>query len=297
MKATDWKLGVSTVVWRHKEDILGRQMFEEYKKAGIDCLEISLNHEDYAKMDYKKTYELAKEYGVELWSYHLPFVIYDCANLDANERKALIEYYCDIIKKASDIGVKIFVIHPSAEPYTDEERGDRIKASKEILSALAEFADKCDSIIAVENLPRSCLGNCISDMKELLSADDRLKVCFDTNHLLLQDNIQFIKELGDKICTIHVSDYDFLNEKHWFPYEGDIDWIELVTALEDVGYNGPFMYELRVKAPETLIRRDLTLDDYRENYLALINKKVPKIYGKRNAEKVEKNAYYKTKQF
>ena len=40
-----------------------------------------------------------------------------------------------------------------------------------------------------------------------------------------------------------MSDYDRKNERHWLPGEGVIDWTELLSALVESGYEGPFIYE------------------------------------------------------
>ena len=106
-----------------------------------------------------------------------------------------------------------------------------------------------------------------SYIKKLISLNDDLRVCFDTNHLLIQKNSDFIKDLGDKIITLHVSDYDFRNEQHWLPYEGKVDWVELVTLLEEAGYNGAFLYEFAFTARDaSLIReRDVVYKDFYEN--------------------------------
>lgn len=299
-KATDWKVGISTVTWEDGTNgYLPREMFEAYKNGGIDCLEISLPDERHLKIDYKRTSQLSKEYGVELWSLHLPFWRIDVATLNKDEKKRGLDVHTELISRASDVGIKTFVLHPSGEPYTIEERAERMKAAKDYIATLAEFAGKCGAVIAVEDLPRTCLGNCSSEIKELISVDDRLKVCFDTNHLLIESNADFIKAVGDRIHTLHVSDYDFLNEQHWMPYEGDVDWVELVSLLEQVGYNGPFMYELRLNPPATgtMSRRDFTFADYRENYLALINKKPAKVFGVKNPQAIKERAYFKTKQF
>jgi sugar phosphate isomerase/epimerase len=152
--------------------------------------------------------------------------------------------------------------------------------------------------IAVENLPRTCLGNCSEDILQLLQADPRLKACYDTNHLLTENAIDFIRAVGEKIITVHVSDYDFHNEKHWLPYEGDINWVELVTALEEVGYTGPFMYEV-ASEPRPMNRRTrptidrprpLTLKDVRENFEACVNKRPASPVGTRNEQECAHSA-------
>ena len=40
-----------------------------------------------------------------------------------------------------------------------------------------------------------------------------------------------------------MSYYDRKNERHWLPGEGVIDWTELLSALVESGYEGPFIYE------------------------------------------------------
>lgn len=128
-------------------------------------------------------------------------------------------------------------------------------------------------------MPRTCLGRDSKDIRELLSADDRLRACFDTNHLLKQPIKDFILDIGEKIITTHVSDFDFVDEKHWLPGEGKIDWNELIDALNDVKCTGPFMYELSLAPPRTIKRRMLTHADFKENYNSLMKGEKPKIIG------------------
>ena len=69
---------------------------------------------------------------------------------------------------------------------------------------------------------------------------------------------------------MHVSDYDFVDERHLLPGEGLNDWPVIVSLLEDAGYDGPFLYEVR-RMPQAG-RRTLRYDDYRRNYTAVVNK-------------------------
>ena len=141
-----------------------------------------------------------------------------------------------------------------------------METAKRSLAELAEIAAGCSSTVAVENLPRSCLGKSIAEMKELLSADERLRVCFDTNHLIGEDACDFIAELGDRIVTLHVSDCDLVKECHLLPGEGKIDWHRLYRALTECGYRGPWLYEPSLGSTrEKAGRRSLTCRDIAEN--------------------------------
>ncbi|MBE6667577.1 MAG: sugar phosphate isomerase/epimerase [Ruminococcaceae bacterium] len=260
--------------------LLNEENFRKLNESGISAIEISMKLDDHRMINHQELSELSKRYNVELWSYHLPFgpfSLINIASMSAEKRKYTIELYTELIKKASDIGVDKFIVHPSGEPYTLEEREDRIKYSMESLDSLAEIAHGCGAVIAVEDLPRTCIGNTADEMLRLLSANDKLRVCFDTNHLLADTNINFIKKVGNKIVTLHVSDYDFIDEKHWFPGEGAVDFHELYSALREVGYDGVWMYEIGLRPPKTMPRsRNLTFEDFVENAKAIFDGKRPK---------------------
>ncbi|MBR5679024.1 MAG: sugar phosphate isomerase/epimerase, partial [Clostridia bacterium] len=98
--------------------------------------------------------------------------------------------------------------------------------------------------LCLENQPRTCLCRTSDEMLVFLSAIPDLCVVFDTNHSLTEDNVHYIRAVGEKIVSLHISDYDFIDEKHWLPLKGKNDWSGIVAALEEVGYAGRFLYEL-----------------------------------------------------
>ena len=292
MKATEWAFGMSSCS-TGKVDI---DTFEQYAKHGVEMIETSFGSLDAVPHNWKELETNSRDTGVKLWSVHLPFWpfdVLDFASFDKEARKKALAIQCEITKNAADIGIKTAVIHPSGEPYPQNERDERIKIAADMLAQLAEAAHSCGVTVAVEDLPRTCLGNCSADIKRLIADNQKLRVCFDTNHLLSERNVDFVKALGDKIVTLHVSDYDFRNERHWLPYEGSVDWAELVTALEDVGYCGPFMYEISLKTPASIKRRDLTFADFSENYKACVEKCHANVIGTPDMEECLKNSYYK----
>lgn len=267
-----YKIGLST---HCNQGIINRQLFEAYSKAGIDAMEISMSSDDYDDINYKQLEKLSSQTGIELWSYHLPFAPFE--KIDISNRatyKYTVEYFGELIKKASQIGIKRFIIHPSGEPIENEERRERMKCAKEGLEILAETAKKDDAVIAVENLPRSCLGKNSDEIAELIGDNDNLKVCFDTNHLLSEDPVEFIKKIGKKIITTHISDYDFVNERHWLPGEGKLKWNDILNALKDIEYDGVWMYEIGFSCPKTIIRdRDINCDDFVKNAREIFEKR------------------------
>lgn len=254
---------------------MSRDLFENYQKAGIDAMEITLTREWTEVIDYRILAQYSKEYNVELWSMHVPFYpfdIIDISSMNSELRKSTVNYVSELVKRVSEYGVNKFVIHPSDEPIAESDRAEKIKCAQESLAVLAQVAGECGSVIAVENLPRTCLGRDSDDILKLIEPDERLRVCFDTNHLLKQDIVDFVHKVGDKIITTHVSDYDFVDEKHWLPGEGQIDWQALVKALKDINYQGAWLYELGFTAPKSMPRsRDLTCENFARNAKEIFN--------------------------
>lgn len=240
MKHTEWMTAIST----NRTDY---EFLKELKGCSIDGIELSVSEWEVCKIDWAGLAENAKKAGITLWSYHLPFGDRsDISCIDEGARQSAVEWQKELIKKATDIGIKRFVIHPSYEPIADDEREARMNFAKESLRILAEYADTLGAVICVEDLPRSCLGHNVTEMLELVNADERLRVCFDVNHLLAVygcTHADFVNALGDKIVTCHMSDYDFVDEKHFFCGNGQINWDELIGLLETIGYCGPFLYE------------------------------------------------------
>ena len=276
-----YKVGLST-----NGKVVNEELFINYEKAGIGAIELALAETEYLDFDYEKAKSWADAHGVELWSLHLPFRPTEKVNLASFEdsvRKGAIEYYTDIMNKAARVGIKIFVVHPNSfEPVEEGEvRAKRISLVKESLNELSENAAKVGAVIAVENLPRSCIARNFQELLELLDANDKLRVCYDTNHLMGQEATEFIKAVGSKIITLHVSDYDFMNERHWLPGEGQNDWQKIIKSLKAVGYNGVWMYEIRFACPNTILRdRDLSCDDFMKNARELFENRPITVFSK-----------------
>ena len=271
-----YKIGLSTT---------GEKICEEtikmYGDAGLEYIEISCGKDEINALDYEKLKEWTEKYGVKIWSFHLPF--YPFKEIDISNEEVVeetVEYLKDIILKASKIGIDKFIIHASGEPIDENDRPKRMDTAKKSLFKLAEFAKSVNAIICVEDLPRTCLGRSASDILELLSAHKDLRACFDTNHLLGESNIDFIKAIGDKIVTLHVSDYDFINERHWLPGEGKNDWQFILKALKEIDYKGIWLYEIDMKCPNTIIRpRRLTVEDFQRNAKELFENKEITIFS------------------
>ncbi len=258
----NWRTGASACF----AGKLDESVLEAYAKAGIRSTEISFRDPYYDEILWNEIPTWSSKTGTEVWSIHLPFSrTLNIAHEDPAVSAQSMVRLLDLVGRAGNAGIKVVVVHPSSEPIPDENREHFLKQSEENLGRLCARAEEFGMVVGVENLPRTCLGNCKEDILRFLNYNPTLRVCFDTNHLLKQTNESFIRAVGSKIVTLHVSDYDFVDERHVFPGDGLIDWKQLQTELEMVNYDGPFMYELNAKDQDG--RR--TLEDVKKNHLWL----------------------------
>ena len=181
---------------------LKRELFAEYRSAGVECIEISEGYSAQDSISFTDLKKWSEEYGVEIWSYHLPFAPFEILEPSVKElAPKTVGYFREIIARGAEIGINKFVIHPSGEPIDPSQRRSRMETAKESLCSLAEIAKGYGVTVAVENLPRTCLGKDSDEILELVSVHPQLGVCFDTNHLLGEDFETFINKVGKRIVT------------------------------------------------------------------------------------------------
>ena len=188
------------------------------------------------------------EAGVEPRTVHAAFgASMDISSPDPAARSAGLQAATVALDLAVRIGSRMVVMHPSSEPIGSDARDARMEESKRSIETIAERAREAGCRLAIELLPRTCLGRSAAELLHLLEGVDEATagVCLDTNHLMDRfDSLpEVVHSLGPRLFALHCSDYDGVDEQHWPPLRGVIDWAAFLAALSAVGFSGPFHYE------------------------------------------------------
>jgi len=193
--------------------------------------------------DARRNYALLREAGARVSSAHLPFGwLWEPSGPDAAAREDALRRFRGLLDWIGAQGIPLAVLHASFEPVFPEDRAQRLETAIASIKSLSAYAAARGVALAVENLPRTCLGNTAAETLAL--AEGAAGICFDVNHLLLESHDDFLAAAGPRIITTHLSDYDFIDERHWCPGAGGIDWPALLRGLEAAGYRGRYIFEL-----------------------------------------------------
>lgn len=244
-------LGVSTSLFR---GILEANCEPE----GIRALQgTGISHIEYFCDDHDRNHanpehiaavkQAAADRGITIWSCHAPFGTTDISDPDDDVRSASVDNVIEAIDAAVELAAGIVVLHGSREPIAVEDRPDRLERCIGSLNELCKAASERGVVLALELLPRTCLGNRSAEMQMILErTEGDLRVCYDVNHITLYEGARAsLNALGDRILTLHISDHDGIDERHWVPGKGIVDWPGFVAGLDDIGYSGCLMHEAR----------------------------------------------------
>jgi len=238
------------------------------KSVGIDYIEVSINVQaDHTNLcftdgddsmekllaDIKKAADNA---GIKIWSIHMPYGSnIDLSLTDETARKKVVDFQKKAIEMLAVLQPQYILFHPSHHLGLNE-RPARINS---LLKSVKEIKPKVESIdahIVIENLlgaellkdatHERPLCRTVEEMLSIMSMmDDDVYSIVDLNHIKNPEKL--ILALGHRLKSLHVSDGDGLKECHYVPCEGlgTVDWTAVLSALDQVGYDGPFMYEVK----------------------------------------------------
>jgi sugar phosphate isomerase/epimerase len=255
-----WKLGTASGLFPD----FTPETLKEVKESGIEHVELNwkpelVNGTPAERLAFAQHLSRdAKKAGLVIWSTHIPYgKKFDLAETDPEKRPEILRNVKEYIDLAMELKVKQIVVHPSTEPIADSVRASRIQACRESLKELSVYCRKKGASLNIECLPRTCLGNTSTEILQILDGIDNIGICFDSNHLLKETPENFVRAVNKRIRMLHISDYDNVNERHWLPGQGIINWNKVISALVEVGYKGSFMYEAVKKPDNTYTFKDL----------------------------------------
>lgn len=259
----------------------------ERRYAGVSHIDVDNTSKEY--IDYVLNYCKKKNVSISSLAFYPN-------TMDSNleKRKANIEHLRKVIKFSSLLGVNMVTTFIGRDQNKSVE--ENIELFKEIWPDIIKYAEELKVRVAIENCPMlfgedqwpggQNLMTTPSIWRRLFAIIDSsyFGINYDPSHFVWQqiDYIKPIYEFKDKIFHVHYKDIklyqDRLNDVGVMAYPleymspklpglGDVDWGKYVSALTDIGFEGPTCIEVEDKAFETSKERILDSIRLSKRYL------------------------------
>jgi len=205
----------------------------------------------YTHVEYPHLAHLSAEEACEVRNYtrELGLVPFDTHSkvLTAESPDAHRQYRKDraiCCRNAEILGVKIIVDHVAAggQPEDIARDAGRLRES-------AQTAGDHGLELAVENLPDQTPEYAARVADEI--GLPNVGCCCDTGHALLAGVAPElgIRQMGHRLRVTHIQDTFGIRDDHFPPGIGSIDWMEVVKALLEIGFDRPWMLEISGAKP------------------------------------------------
>jgi sugar phosphate isomerase/epimerase len=247
--------GLSTYLYVNER--LSSHILDQILGAGIRTMEIfaARQHLDYTDRNHvRDVAQWFRDHQVSLHSLHAP--LYGDADwgrfgglaisLAYLERRLRIDSM-DEIKRALDIAdllpFRYLIVHMGLPDETyDLNKFDAVMTSLEHLKVSAK--DRGVQLL-LENVPNE-LGTPDRLVEFLQYTRLNVKICFDTGHAHMVGGVHSAFDtLRQHIASTHVHDNRREKDDHLMPFDGEIDWTEVVRDLGSGEGQFPVLFEIR----------------------------------------------------
>ena len=196
--------------------------------------------------------------GLHLHSVHAPVadsyfsgrwgVPWSLASANARARDAALVEAEAALHLARRIPFEVLVVHlglpKSLNPQPGDNNRDQGRRSLEELQTLATPLGVTVAAEIIQNdisRPAS-----LAHMLEAQIEVDGAGICLDVGHAHLMPGgvVDAIETASGYLTTVHLHDNRGRHDDHLLPFDGTIEWAGALTALQKVGYDGPFILEV-----------------------------------------------------
>jgi sugar phosphate isomerase/epimerase len=196
---------------------------------------------------------------IRVGSIHLPFGgPWDFSVADDAVRHAVVARQIELIDQCAPLGATQLTVHASAEPIDPAARRMRLGQALRSLEELLPVARRHGMRLAIEWLPRTCIGNQEEELFALVEpfSASEVGILLDVNHVMARhaELPSIIGTLAPRLVAFHFSDYNGIDECHWVPGDsrGVIDWRGVMRAIQALGHDVRVIVETgRVSAEDS----------------------------------------------
>lgn len=233
---------LAVAIQNSNRNVTGLQTIDAIKNAGFE--NVFIQWYDDKRWNAQEQVDYAKSLGLNIIFAHLGYQNINKIWEEGLEGDELVLRYKKDIEDCSKNGINLVTMHLTSGTKAPEYNEMGLNRIREII----KFAKKVNVKIAFENLKvKGTLEYIFKNIQ-----DEDVGICYDAGHCHAHFKDEFnFEPFKNKIFAVHLHDNDASDDQHLLPFDGTINWNEVIKKVADYGYTGPITLEL----------------SYRNNYL------------------------------
>lgn len=203
--------------------------------------------------DVRRVQEVLAQEGLRVVSMHAPFEFRRQQLAEEAAWAAWEQLMLPVVETAQFLQASFVVVHPVLLCYSSTSAQcapEVTRCREESLRQVARLAGEKGIRVALENMGRETVP-AFADLRELVKLVDRLGeenvgICFDTGHCLISgiDPLDEVEQCAERLHSFHLHENDCVEDLHWVPGRGPVDWSRFFDKVRRLDYKGPFILEL-----------------------------------------------------
>jgi len=218
-------------------------LFPHIRSAGFRYLEVA-DRDDFDDGVLDELSRTADSCGIGLPNWHLvqesPF------RKTEEECEAAIARVMRSMDRGRRLGARNHVVH--WDHRFRDRRMDQLWRA--IIDRYVEYASASGIRLLMETVPDKPSNERYVPTSEVFDfvrsyPSEVLSICVDVNHSNLRESLPAVVEsAGDRLVSLHISDNDGTEERHWLPGQGVIDYPPLFRSLDAMHFSGALVIEV-----------------------------------------------------
>lgn len=201
--------------------------------AGFDGTELFC-YRDPSRETLTDQYGAAKAAGLSVHAYHAAFKGINSIWEEGEESEALLSFFKSSVTEAAGLGIGVAVVHLSSGNTPPAYNGLGLSRYQ----SLVEHGKSLGVRIAFENLRKT------EYLDFILANIPDAGFCFDCGHEnLYNGGFGVLEKNADRLLCMHLHDNKGLEDNHFVPFDGSIDWARLCARLAAVKPTCPLTFE------------------------------------------------------
>lgn len=227
---------ISVLVSNDNKDVTPFETIDAIKKSGFNKVFVQWFDRDWNPSQQEQVDYILKN-NLEIIFAHLGYEDINNIWLDNEEGDLLIQKYKNDIKTCKENNINMVIMHLTNRSQAPKYNHIGLKRIKEIV----DYAKSLNVKVAFENTKiKGYLEYVLNNID-----NDNVGFCFDSGHFHAHFKDEFNFELvKDKIFAVHLHDNDMSADQHLIPFDGTINWENIIHKLKESNYDGPITLEL-----------------------------------------------------